>query len=571
MNEVHAPMTRTLLVVESNPDTLALIHKLERPGQNSFTVIEAKSCKSAMKLVRTANPSCCLLCYHQPLDEIRDFLKALRRSKLYDSMPVILLADEDQGDPRSTVEIMHQGAKDYLIRSELTERSLRRSVMDAIYMCEFQKNLHQLAHYDQLTGLLNRSLFLDRLENAIHHCNRYQQNCSLLYIDVDNFKVVNDCYGHEAGDRLLQTIAERIKTNCRNTDSAARLGGDEFAILISRVDKDKANKTAAKLLEKVSEPVELDAQTLHVSLSIGIAHYPDTAGDMQELMEQADQAMYRAKEGGKARYFQFSQNQKQQLERRNRLETMLPEALAKGELTLQFQPIVHLDDRSFYSMNALASWSPGRYKVTDEELHSMVRSLSLNEAFYRWLIDTSLAVLVQQQAKGQLCLNLPVDYCDSGLLTDYLPEKVSSLGLQPEQIEIEITEKILMEDVEHNRKLAEAIKSKGFRLCVDDFDLAHSSVDDLTLLPLDSIKINSHFFTDVAVGSQKYRALELATLLGHSLGLNVIAKGVGDANERRLVEEIGCDLAQGDDIAAAVPITLEQAITAATSPVSEAL
>ncbi|MGH1485652.1 MAG: diguanylate cyclase domain-containing protein [Cellvibrionaceae bacterium] len=544
LNEQQAENEKVLLVIDNNAADLSLIHRLVKTKKHSllFRVVESTSCKKASKLLRSAKPSCCLISYQQPMDEVLDFLKSLRRSKLHENIPVIILADKGEGDARCAVEMMHHGAQDYLVRDELTENLLRRSITSAIYTCDFQKNLRQLAHYDQLTGLLNRNLFLDRLDNTLKNCDRYQQGCSLLYVDVDNFKVVNDCYGHDAGDILLQTIAERIKFNCRSTDSTARLGGDEFAILISQVDKATANQTAEKILEKVSEPVLINAQKLHVSLSIGVAHYPDTAANINELMEQADQAMYRVKQTGKARYFQFSQNQKLQWERRSRLEAMLPQAINDNELNIVFQPIFNTSDNSLYSIGVMSAWSPGRYKVSTDEIKIMVERLSLFEAYYQWMINEALK---QYRLFDEFSLNLPIDYCANEVLVDYLRDALKRYEISPERVEIDITEKTIMTDIAQSRKILKLLKKLGVRITIDDFGGGYSSVDDLVTLPLDNLKIGPCCYAGAETNVQKYKTTEAVTLLGHALGLKVIAKDIDHKEQYQLIKTIGCDYLQG--------------------------
>ena len=549
---------RVLLVVDGSSSDLSLINQLSKSKRQfpSFNIVEVNSCKEAAKKMRVLNPCCCLISDQQPREDRLDFLKSLQRSKPYNSAPVIILASEEEGDARSAVEMIHRGAQDYLIRDELTENNLRRSINDAIHYCESQKNLHYLAHHDDLTGLLNRSLFFDRLENTVNHCKRYDHGCSLLYIDIDNFKQINDQYGHEAGDTVLKTIAERIKKNCRATDSAARLGGDEFAILIGRIDKDKASQTAEKILKKASEPVYVDLQKLHISLSIGVAHYPDTANNFNDLMEQADQAMYRAKKAGKSRYFQFSQNQKLQWERRGRLETMLPKAIENDELKLYFQPIVSAVDKTLYSLNVIVVWSPGRYKVSTEELNGMLDNLNLVESYYRWFVNASLKKLSQWQENNpetKVCLNLPVNHCHPDVLVDLFREGAKDHGIQPSLLEIEISEKALMKDVMQGRKYIKAMKNVGFRVSINAFDGGYSSIDDLTMLPLDTLKIDQSWLSDADVDSQKYKTAEALTLLSHTLGLKIIAKDVDRKDQCEKAKNINCDLMQGDYFVEAKP------------------
>jgi diguanylate cyclase (GGDEF)-like protein len=550
---------KELAVINDDPDDLALLRQLAKSSEEqhrSFRLLEYSSCKEAAVAMHQHQPCCYLISYDQPKSQILDFIKSLRRRKLYESIPIIILADEEQSDISTVGEILKYGVQDYLIRQELTAFKFLRSIEVAVHHSESQRELYEMAHFDQLTGLLGRHLFNDRLQNTIHYCDRFNQGCSLLYIDVDNFKVVNDCYGHEAGDELLKTIAQRIKRNCRSTDSAARLGGDEFAILISGVDKEKSHKTAEKLLEKVSEPIEIDSYSLHVSLSIGIAHYPDTADSIEDFLEQADQAMYRAKKSGKARYFQFSQRQQLQRERQNRLETLLPEALANDEFELEYQAILNNLRGSLYSVDVGVKWSPGRYKVSVAEFNEMIERLDLSEPYNKWLIDRSLSELKSSQDVSSvydLPLRLPMNHFVSETMIGYLSGQLKAYNIQPQQLEIEIGEALLMRNLAVSQKCLQDLSRIGFRISIGAFDGQYSALDNLTVLPLDTIKIDPSCFIQVEDSQQKQRTIEAIAQLGKVLGIKIIASGIQNKPQYNIAKKLGCDFVQGDYIAEARP------------------
>jgi len=261
-----------LLIVDDNECDLALFKDavMCSPLTAKYEVFTAASCEAALILFQKHDFVCCLVDYHRPSESGMDLLKNIKRMDCGPGVAIIIMSG--QGDERIAADIMRNGAQDYLIKDDLTPEKLYESVTNAIQSTELQNKIRYLARYDNLTGLLNRSLFLDRLKNTLDHCDRYGQSCSLLYIDVDNFKQVNDQFGHEAGDIVLKTVAERIQNNCRISDSPARLGGDEFTVLLTHIDAEDTKNTAAKILEKVSKLVELNFQKFNVSLSIGIAH-----------------------------------------------------------------------------------------------------------------------------------------------------------------------------------------------------------------------------------------------------------------------------------------------------------
>lgn len=538
----------TLLVVDDSPADRELFCQLIRGHKavSDFHIIEADSCEEALDLLKSCQPVCCLVDYQLPVDNGLDFLKAIRRLEHGDNIPVIIMTGE--GDEKTAVEMMRNGAQDYLVKNDVTAASLRHSIHSAIHTCELQTKLRHLAHYDNLTGLLNRSLFMDRLQATISQSDRYQQACSLLYIDVDNFKQINDQYGHDAGDILLKAVADRIKHNCRATDSAARLGGDEFAILLTHINKAETSLTAEKILKKVSEPVILGAQSIQVSLSIGVAHYPDTANSIHDLILQADEAMYRAKRTGKARYFQFTQEQKKQWERRNYLEGILPKALENNELRLAYQPVFNAKNKSLHSLEVLVRWPLDDYTVSATEVIELIERLGLFDAYHVWMIDAALKQLHQWSLADpdlNLCLNLPANQCHSHLILECLRKAMSNYGIRPQQVELEITETTLMKHPELSTQLLKMMQKEGIGIAIDDFGSGYSSMSYLTTLPLNTLKIDQSFFIDINKDIRNRKVVEAVTALGHSLGLQIVAEGVETAEQYAIARDIGCDLIQG--------------------------
>lgn len=370
-----------LLIVDDNPvDRELFFQLLISSAEDEKCCMQASSCEEGLEMLEKFTPRCCLVDYRLPVQTGLDFVKAVRRQESGKHIPIVVMTGE--GDEQTAVEIMRNGAQDYLVKHDITAEKLKHSLANAIKQCDLQSQLSYLAHYDILTGLLNRSLFMDRLQTAVDKCDRYHHSCSLLFIDVDNFKHVNDHYGHHAGDVILKVIADRIRDNCRVTDSPARLGGDEFAILLDHIGEDDTTHTAEKILRAAAEPVELESQKIQIPLSIGVAHYPKTAKNVEELLKQADQAMYCAKQAGKASYFRFSEQSRHEWERRKQLEIMLPVALKNNQLSLAYQPIVNAKDQSLHSLEVLARWNPPGFDISATELVGMIERLDLFDPFH---------------------------------------------------------------------------------------------------------------------------------------------------------------------------------------------
>lgn len=537
-----------ILIVDDNPVDRELFSHLVRqiPSDNNIEILPADSIESALEVLEHHTPACCLVDFNLANSTGLDFLKTIRRSTHGEGLPVVIMTGA--GDEKIATDVMRGGAQDYLVKGELTPEVIGQSITAAINTSELQNKLRYLAHYDSLTGLLNRSLFIDRMQTAIDQCDRYKQSCSLLFIDVDDFKKINDQYGHEAGDILLETIGTRIKSNCRVTDSPARLGGDEFAILLSHIDESKTHTTAEKILKQVSEPVVFESQRINVSLSIGVAHYPNTAKNAQDLMRQADEAMYRAKRSGKAGIFQFTQKQKQQWLRRNDLETLLPEAINNRELALAMQPIIDSQSQTLHQLEVLVRWFPSQHTILAPELIEMVEKLGLFDIFHAWLIDAALKQLSLWQVSQpdlSVCINIPANQCHNTLIVDCLSQAMEKYHIKPQCIELEVTETTLMQDPDRSHQLLLSLRDKGVRIAVDDFGAGYSSMLYLTTLPIDTLKIDQRFFIDIENNERNRKIIQAVTALGHSLGLKVVAEGVETEDQYHMARDIGCDYVQG--------------------------
>jgi diguanylate cyclase (GGDEF)-like protein len=549
----HKP---NLLIVDDDPADRAICKRsIEHSSlAKTHTLFTAESGDEALALCAQYSFACCLIDYNLRAENGLELLKAIRRSPNGSDAAIIIITG--QGDERLAAEIMRNGAQDYLLKDDLSSQHLGQSITNAIRTSELQSQLRYLAHYDNLTGLLNRNLFMDRLKTTVHQCDRYGESCSLLYIDVDNFKQINDQYGHEVGDTLLKEVAHRLQANCRITDSTARLGGDEFAVLLTHIDASQTQTTAAKILAKVSEPITLEALSVQVSLSIGIAHYPSTAKGIKELMAQADQAMYKAKKSGKAKYYQFTPDQRRQWQRHKHLETMLPSAIDNGELQLAFQPIVDFRRLCIRSLEVLTRWQLDGEPVAPNELMDMIEKLKLFDRFHAWLINTAMAQLSQWQTANPeltISLNIPANQCHSPVVMSALQSALKQYQVAPEQIELEITETNLMKHPESSTQLLLAMQAEGIKVAIDDFGTGYSSMAYLTTLPVNTLKIDRSFFTNIETDVRNRKVVEAITALGHSLGFNVVAEGVETLAQYMMATELGCDYIQGYYFAKPMP------------------
>ena len=545
---ISTAITAPLLIIEDNPGDAALIEALLERAFQELTpnILKAHNSEDAFRLLKDNRPCCCLIDYRLPSTNGLEILKALRQEFSTNLIPVIIMTGE--GDERLAAKVMRHGAQDYLVKSDITPTLLIRSISNAIKTCELEKKLRHLAHYDCLTGLLNRSLFMDRLQQAMDKSTRYGQHCSLLFIDIDDFKQLNDHYGHQLGDLVLKTVGERLSQNCRATDSAARLGGDELALLIEHTDKNFSHKAAQKILDAVSEPLTFNDQSIQTSISIGIAHYPDSAKDIHEFISQADEAMYRAKRTGKSNFCSYDDNQKSKWERRKYLEATLPQAIKKQQLSISFQPIVDIETKILVSMEALCRWKPEKYTVSTSELINMVDQLNLFDKFHSWLFDTTmkqLSIWQQEKPDLQLSINIPANQCHKALLVKIIKQTLIKYRINPTSIELEITETTSFTNINQAKKVLIQLRAMGIRITLDDFGVGYSSIFDLIELPIDVLKIDKSFLINAKKKHSNERFIQAMTTMAHSLGIKVVAEGVETAKQLDLIQKLGCDFCQG--------------------------
>jgi diguanylate cyclase (GGDEF)-like protein/PAS domain S-box-containing protein len=414
-----------------------------------------------------------------------------------------------------------------------------------------EDRIQYLATHDGLTGLPNRVLFSHLLNSAIANGARYQRHFGVLFIDLDRFKFINDTLGHEAGDTLLKEITRRFKNVLRASDVIARLGGDEFVVLVQEMNEpNQAAIVARKLLDAAIQPVVLLGQECRVTASVGIAMYPRDGEDEQSLMKNADIAMYSAKEEGKNNFQFYSNDIKTQSLERLALEVNLRHALGRNEFSVHYQAKVDLKSRKITGAEALLRWqnpqfgsvSPIRFIPVAEETGMIV-------PIGKWVLRTVCAQNMAWQRQGlpPICVavNLSVrQFTDPDLLTD-LTSVLRETGMQPQLLELEITEGMMIHDPGQAIKLLTSIKEMGIRLAIDDFGTGYSSLGQLKHFPIDTLKVDRSFIRDIATNSGDKAITEAIIAMGKTLSLTVVAEGVETIEQENFLREHACDEMQG--------------------------
>ena len=419
-----------------------------------------------------------------------------------------------------------------------------------------QAAIHQLAFFDALTNLPNRRLLLERMHAALGASDRNRECGALLFIDVDNFKDLNDTLGHQVGDLLLQQMALRLVSCTRSQDTLARQGGDEFVVMLqslgSNMDEaaQQARNVAEKICQQLSETYHLDGQQFRSSVSIGVAMFLGKGISQDELLKQADLAMYRSKAEGRDRISFFDPQMQAQVNERTALESDLRAGIERSEFVLHYQPQVRADGSQF-GVEALVRWNhPERGLVLPGVFIPLAESTGLILSLGRWILNAACLQAVAwardpRQAQWVVAVNVSAKQFRQKDFVQQVSDALRSTGAQAQRIELELTESQLVDDLEGVVSKMTALKALGVRISLDDFGTGYSSLSRLKSLPLDQLKIDQSFVRDVLVDEADRSIVRAILTMGESLGMRVIAEGVETEQQRAILLELGCGYFQG--------------------------
>ncbi|HYC60740.1 MAG TPA: EAL domain-containing protein [Thermoanaerobaculia bacterium] len=414
-----------------------------------------------------------------------------------------------------------------------------------------EKQLEYRAYYDSLTGLPNRLLFRDRLVNALAAAKRNRVGVAVMYLDVDHFKLVNDGLGHSFGDRLLADIARRLYEGLRASDTISRIGGDEFSILLPEVTgADGVAGVARKILESLTKPFRVDGHELFVTASLGISCYPNDGDDAETLLRCADAAMYRAKELGRNQAQLFTASMNERYVRRLALEQHLHHALEREQLELFYQPVYDRARRRIVSLEALLRWrDPGRGLVPPSEFIQLAEETGMIIPIGEWVIRTACRQLREWHDRGLSTLRMAVNISAVQLqqrgLVDIVRSAVEDSRLEPQHLELEITESAAMQNFDLTMKVLRDLRALGVGVAMDDFGTGQSSLTYLKHFPIDTVKIDKEYLRDVMTDETAAAIVSYVINLAHTLQLNVVAEGVETEEQYTFLRHYGCDQMQG--------------------------
>jgi len=429
-----------------------------------------------------------------------------------------------------------------------------------------EKDLARAAFYDPLTGLPNRTLFMDRLEQALLRAQRHNERGALFYLDLDRFKHINDSLGHSIGDGLLHQVANSLRRLLREEDTVARLGGDEFVVLLTGLGADAdaaflhAQTLAAKLLQHLCRRYPVDGHELYVSISVGITLFPENAHTTQDLLKQADAAMYEAKDrGGNAFHF-YVPSLQAAADQRLQMENDLRSALEDGELVLYYQPQVDSERNGVLGAEALLRWErPGHGLTHPDDFIHIAEETGLILAIGEWVIREACRQIRAWDAESsrpplpQVSVNVSPRQFRQPDFVQRVTGILAETGVSPGRIVLELTERILLEDMEGAAERIRELQASGVRFCIDDFGMGYSSLAYLKNLPVEALKIDRSFVRDVPTDPNDVAIVETIIAMAWRFGLKVIAEGVETEEQLNFLAARGCDAYQGHLHSQAMP------------------
>ncbi len=546
----------TIMIVDDEPSSIEVVKAfLEEEGYRHFVTVDDSV--QALTILEEKRPDLLLLDLMMPEVSGFDILSALRHHPKYNHLPVIILTAAI--DAESKLKALGLGATDFLAKP-LDKSELGLRVRNTLFAKAYQD---QLAYYDALTGLPNRQLFMEDLSWAFKGAKRHNEELALLNIEIDHFDKVNDTIGHSTGDEVLRLVAERIRSVSRSVDVLGRAVEDEdsgmtlfhldssvFSLILDRIQNaESAAIVAQRILQAIRAPMEVQGHDIYVTASVGIATYPGESEQAGDLMRVAASAKdYVKNRGGDA--FQFASREINAMyEKRQRLESGLRKALEQKEFVLHYQPQVDAETGAVLGVEALLRWNSTKGAVPADDFIPLAEETGLIVPIGEWVLSEACRQLRQWHQAGRTSLRMAVNLSVRQFINaDFLSTAqriITDSGIAPQFLTLEITESLLLDDIEEKIVLLKSLKESGLKLSIDDFGTGYSSLNYLMSLPVDEIKIDRSFITKLVDNASSRAIVSSIIFLAHSLNMTTVAEGVEQGAELDFLQSQRCNQYQG--------------------------
>jgi diguanylate cyclase (GGDEF)-like protein len=545
-----------LLVEDNKGDALLIEEALEDAAPKAFLVSHASTLEMAEPQYRQQEFNVLLLDLNLPGVSGMEAVEKLRAD--LPTTPIIVMTGLD--DEKRALGTMQRGAQDYIVKGQYGNNILPRVIRYAIERKRFETRVIELVHFDQITGLINREVFLDRLEGVISLANQNVMPLAVMLLSLRRFKDVTATLGHEVGNKLLKAVAVRLKECLMRQDAIARLEGDEFILLIAGqlASPESLAGFCQQIIEAIERPFEINDHSVRIGCSIGVATYPSCGKDAIELAKHADISLHRARQNVKNTFLFYTQTLNQELNERITLEKELQAAIKRQELLAYYQPIVDLKSNRICGVETLMRWKhaekgfiPPNVFIPLAEKSELILEISdyvMKQAckdFLSWkdLIASPFYVAVNLSAR---------DFQQKDFV-ERLGHMLKATGMNPKDLALEVTEGTLMENPQQAIGTLTACRALGAAIFVDDFGTGYSSLSYLSKLPLDILKIDRSFVADITTNGHNLLIATATINLAHALNLKVVAEGIETKEQKELLSILGCDKAQGYYFAKPMP------------------
>ena len=539
-----------VLIVEDNPADARLVDLLlNEAAPSQFSMTHVGRLDNAVGCLSSSRRSFDVVLLDLSLPDSEGLAGLTEMIAASPLTPVIVLSGYDSEE--RAIQAVQSGAQDYLIKGQGDGHLLARAIRYAIERKQAEERLRYLSTHDTLTQLPNRTLFSDRLGQSMAKSRRDGGVVAVLYVDLDRFKIINDTLGHAAGDLMLTTVSKRLTTCVREGDTVARIGGDEFVIVLTDLAHTQDIARIAKaVLDAFSNPFSLAGRELFTTASIGIALFPEDGDNPETLLENADTAMYRAKERGRNNYQYYSAVMHTAALIRLEMETGLRGAIGRNELTLHYQLLADLSSLQISGIEALLRWQRnGEAYFPPAEFIPLAEETGLVVPIGEWVLQTACAQNRAWRDLGlplvRIAVNLSPIQIQQKNFVQMVQGALDAHGLPADSLELEITEGAMMQDVERAIPMLQHLHEMGIRIAVDDFGTGYSSLNYLRRFAIDTLKIDRSFVRDITTDADDAAIVRAIVTLAHSLDLTVVAEGVETLEQLHYLQALGCNKIQG--------------------------
>ncbi len=543
-----------ILIVDSDKKDREKLKRILKSGRSRCVVDEATTVDEGLAVFNKKHYDIVLLDFHMPNRDGIEMLLELRNEKRSDSTALIVTSKEE--NETLALNCLHAGAHDFIAKEDITWARIRRAVTNASTrhdlenkLLESYQNAKKMAEYDTLTGLANRYLFDESTKTAILANERSNTKLAVVFIDIDNFKFINDAYGHDIGDLFLRKVVERIRSSLRGNEIFARLGGDEFGLTLTHLKTNQdASRVTKRILGLLDKPFEVEGRQIKASASIGISVHPDQGKTVEDLFKFADIAMYRAKKLGKNQACFFEGQMQDQFSARYKLENQLRTALREKQFLLYYQPVVDTADNKLKGFEALIRWCVDGKLYSPDTFIPIAEQSNLIIEIGRWVVENAIIQRAQWNHLGDnltMAINLSaVQLSDTGL-PKFVRELTRKYNVDPSHLEFELTETALLENSSAVACVINDIHKLGCRIALDDFGTGFSSVSHLRNFPISTVKIDKSLMPNKDSDKKEIALISGLAAMIHSLNLEIIGEGVENQEHLDLCRQLKIHNVQG--------------------------